>query len=304
MVRIVLASLVFATIAFAGVSLVVRSTGMTSQAYAFPAVASVPLTGTPVLPDSGDADSTSTVDADTAARIIAGIENFVAARNAGDYEGYAALLTENRMRVEAGTANPADVVAGLEAFNLPITILSLGDVRAHSDGRLSAEFVHLFGDHLYYRSRIYVIVEDGVVKFDEERYLPEEPQGTQALVELSLVDFAFQLDRSSVRNAQFIVLRGHNRGAVPHEIVMVRLPDGVTPEQALTGEVDESQIEFIGQADLAAGASDDLVLANLEPGVYTLLCLLNGADGIPHAAHGMVAQLTVEGPATPTASGG
>lgn len=301
MFRIVLASLVFSSIALAGVTLVAHSTGLASPACSYPATSDGMPSATPISTETDDVTSAPTADAETAARVIAGIENFVACRNSGDYAAYAALLTPDRMIAEAGTTSPADVVAGLEAFNLPITILSLGDVRTYSDGRLSAEFVHLFGDHLYYRSRIFVIEEDGYIKFDEEIYLPEEPQGTQEVVDVALTDFALQLDQGAVENAQFVVLRGHNEAAVPHEIIVVRLPEGATAEQAIAGAVDESQIDFIGQVAIAPGTSDDLVLTNLKPGQYTLLCFLDEPDGVPHAALGMIGQLTVEGISTPIA---
>ena len=231
------------------------------------------------------------------ARVIAGITNFVACRNAGDYAAYAALLTPARIWAEAGSTNPHDVVAGLQAFNLPITIISLGDVRTYPDGRLSAEFVHLFGRHLYYRSRIYVVEEGGFIKFDEEQFLPERPPGEMSAVEVELTDFAFVLSQDVITNASYVVLRGTNTGAYAHEIIVVRLPEGATVEQALMGAISEEQITFIGQTPLAPGQSDDLVLVNLEPGLYTLLCLTAEPDGIPHAALGMTAQFVVDGAA-------
>jgi uncharacterized cupredoxin-like copper-binding protein len=252
------------------------------------------------VPASPEGSPAPTADAATSARILAGIENLIACRNAGDYEAYAALLTPNRVLAEVGTSDPRDVVSDLQAFNLPITILSLGDVREHSDGRLSAEFVHLFGPHLYYRSRLYVVEEDGYVKFDEERYLPEEPPDERSTVDVRLTDFAFELSQNTIANARYVVLRGQNDGDVPHEIIVVRLPAGSTVEEALTGAVSEEQIEFVGQTSLAPGQDDDLVLVNLEPGAYTLLCFIDEPGGVPHAARGMVAQLTIEGTAAPT----
>ena len=60
----------------------------------------------------------------------------------------------------------------------------------------------------------------------------------------------------------------------------------------------EEQIAFIGQTPAAPGQSDDLVLVDLDPGTYTLLCFVTEPDGIPHAAKGMTAQVTVEGTAS------
>jgi uncharacterized cupredoxin-like copper-binding protein len=233
-------------------------------------------------------------DEATARRVIAGIENFVACRNAGDYAAYAALLTPNRMLAEAGTTNPHDVVADLQGFNLPITILSLGDVQSHADGRLSAEFVHLFGPHLYYRSRLYVVEEGGYVKFDEERFLPEEPPGAQSVVAVTMIDHAFALEPTTIPNAEFVVLRGRNDGAYQHEIIVAQLPAGATIEEVLSGNVPEDQVRFVGQTLVPPGQTDDLVLVDLESGDYWLVCLVAEPDGVPHAALGMVAQFTIE----------
>lgn len=251
-------------------------------------------------PDPTSSVPSSAADAATSARVLTGIEHFVACRNAGDYAAYAALLTPRRMLAEAGTTNPEDVIADLEAFNLPITILSLGDVRIESDGRFSAEFVHLFGPHLYYRSRLYVIEENGAVKFDEEEFLPEEPSGDVSVVDVQVTDFAFALGQHTMANDQFVVLRATNEGSYVHEIIVAMLPAGATVEETLAGTIPEEDIAFFGQATLAPGQSDDLVLVNMVPGTYTLLCLADEPDGVPHAARGMVTQVTIAGEAAST----
>ena len=63
MIRIVLASMVFATIVLASVTLVARSTGITAQAYTFSAVASGPPTSAPDLSGTaGNAPSVFALD--------------------------------------------------------------------------------------------------------------------------------------------------------------------------------------------------------------------------------------------------
>jgi hypothetical protein len=111
----------------------------------------------------------------------------------------------------------------------------LGDVRAYTDGRLSAEFVYFFGSHHYYRSRIYVVAEGGYIKIDEEQYPREEPSSEQSAVDVWMIDFAFELDHDVIANAQYVVLHSRNVGEYPNEIVVVRLPPQVTVEQELVG---------------------------------------------------------------------
>jgi uncharacterized cupredoxin-like copper-binding protein len=54
------------------------------------------------------------------------------------------------------------------------------------------------------------------------------------------------------------------------------------------------EVTYIGAATVTAGNEGQLVLVDLEPGEYTMVCLFPDPDGIPHLAQGMEAAFTVE----------
>ena len=54
------------------------------------------------------------------------------------------------------------------------------------------------------------------------------------------------------------------------------------------------QATYIGEQPVRAGATSDLVLVDLDPGTYTIVCLFPDAEGTPHLAQGMEATFRVE----------
>ena len=89
-----------------------------------------------------------------------------------------------------------------------------------------------------------------------------------------------------------------NDGAEVHEVVIFKLPDGMTLEQALELPEEESDALFyegvIGVLFARPGEqSAGTLIAELTSGNYGLLCFVENANG-PHAFQGMLAQLGVE----------
>ena len=111
--------------------------------------------------------------------------------------------------------------------------------------------------------------------------------------------------RTSVVATDVLILQAINTATnkEPHELVVVKLPEGMDPMAVLDPATDFSKIEFIGQVSVPIpGESVDMTLVNLPPGKYELLCFFPGPDGSPHAAHGMMASFEVTAPegGTPT----
>ncbi len=82
----------------------------------------------------------------------------------------------------------------------------------------------------------------------------------------------------------------HNDGPSVHEFVVIKtdLDDGKLPLVADGSEVDEDQLEGVGeQEDIQPGAKATLSL-NLEPGQYVLICNIPG-----HYSKGMHSSFTV-----------
>ena len=85
-----------------------------------------------------------------------------------------------------------------------------------------------------------------------------------------------------------------NPGQYPHELGVVRLPEGVSVEQALADPSLEAQVQFVGGAYAEPGDTGYFGLHNLEPGTYTAVCFVDVPEGVPHVMRGMVPEFTVE----------
>lgn len=92
-----------------------------------------------------------------------------------------------------------------------------------------------------------------------------------------------------------------NEGAEPHHMYVLQLDEGKTIEDvfaALQSEEIPDWISFYGGVmTLMPGQSGSMVI-NLPPGNYIALCFIPNAEGVPHAALGMVQAITVTGTAS------
>lgn len=215
----------------------------------------------------------------------------VACANAGDWAGVVALT-------DFVPANPDDLVAQYQAGGNPGTLRAVGDVRAHADGRVSADVVCTgLGGTLYqvWHERWYLVAEEGGLLLDDAEILASAvPAGAdRAGMDVVMVDFAFEPAAPGVPTAEHVVLHSINRGRYHHEVEVKRLPPGATFAQVFADEALQARTVDIGYLELAPGAEGDLVLVGLEPGAYTLICFFDEPDGEPHALKGMVAEFTV-----------
>ena len=129
---------------------------------------------------------------------------------------------------------------------------------------------------------------------------------TVAAIDVDGIDYAFDGLPESV-DAGRIALRLHNESETeqPHEIVVVTGTDGQTADELRDLPMEElmQQARPVGLAFVDSPGASATTLIDLEPGSYLLICSLPVAeggempegDGPPdnHAAHGMVATLTV-----------
>lgn len=93
-----------------------------------------------------------------------------------------------------------------------------------------------------------------------------------------------------------------NAGAVWHEAVIIRVPDGTTSEGLLAafangGEDDGPDQEFInslvqGSAVISPGNTSWMIV-DLEPGTYAVICTFPSDDGRLHVMDGMLRVITV-----------
>lgn len=89
-----------------------------------------------------------------------------------------------------------------------------------------------------------------------------------------------------------------NEGQEPHHVQLVRLNDGVSPEQLQTAlqQGSEATLPLMtwagGPGVVDSGGSQEVAI-ELTAGTYMLLCFVPSPEGAPHLAKGMVASLEV-----------
>lgn len=111
-------------------------------------------------------------------------------------------------------------------------------------------------------------------------------------VAVDLSDYTIELDTSEVA-AGVTTFEVVNGGTEPHELAF--LPGGGEVPLTDDGAPDEEALEAAGAFELEAFAPDGSCEAtyDLEPGTYTLFCIVESPDGDTHAEKGMVTTLTV-----------
>ena len=112
------------------------------------------------------------------------------------------------------------------------------------------------------------------------------------VIEVELKDFAF--DPASIDTpAGVTTFRASNTGSQNHELAF--LPGGGDVPFTDEGAPDEAALEAAGAFELegfGAGQTCDATY-QLEPGDYTLFCIVEAPDGETHASKGMLGELTV-----------
>ena len=242
-------------------------------------------------PEMAAAQDGEPADEATAERVIAAAENLIACLSSGDYLGFAALSTPNYLLSEFGTSNPYDLPVFMEGFP-PIEGRTVTDAQTHADGRASVDLTTVIGGTQVDRFRAYFVEENGTLLLDEEQTLPIE--GAEVTVEVTMLDFAFDLSQDTVPADALVAFTLPNEGQYPHEFAVVRLPEGINVEDVLADPALEEQIQFIGGAFAEPGDVGHFGLEGLEPGTYTAVCFVDVPEGIPHVMRGMVAEFTVE----------
>ena len=117
-----------------------------------------------------------------------------------------------------------------------------------------------------------------------------EPDATST-VDIAVIDYAF--DRAEyTAEAGIVTFRVVNDGAAPHEVAF--LPGGGDVPMR-DGQPDEDALEAAGAFELEAFGPDQVCHATyeLEPGTYTLFCIVPIDEDHTHYDEGMRATLVV-----------
>ncbi|MBI2913792.1 MAG: hypothetical protein HYY03_07720 [Chloroflexi bacterium] len=95
------------------------------------------------------------------------------------------------------------------------------------------------------------------------------------------------------------VVEFRNDGSEPHELQIARVPDELTVEDVLRIFFEEveppEEFEYValGGPQVMLPGDSTRARINLQSGRYVFICFVPNAEGVPHAALGMAAQLDV-----------
>lgn len=123
-----------------------------------------------------------------------------------------------------------------------------------------------------------------------------EPSREAAEIDVTIAGNTYELKPEAI-DGDAVEFRVTNDDAETHELLVLRLDEGVSTETLLTTPGPElpDGVTFIGQATIAPDANGGLLLADLEPGTYTIVDMLPDENGLPHLAGGMTTTFTIEG---------
>lgn len=140
----------------------------------------------------------------------------------------------------------------------------------------------------------------GGAEVDIEATVGPGPSPTEATAEGAAyvgVEYEFQGPDELASGSQTVALE--NQGEEQHELQLLRLEEGrsIQDVEALFAADAPSQgipdwATHVGGTYSEPGASASFE-AEVEAGTYVMVCLIPAEDGVPHAAKGMVKQVTV-----------
>jgi uncharacterized cupredoxin-like copper-binding protein len=233
-------------------------------------------------------------------------ESLAACLSEGDAETVTQLAAERYLGQLFGSSVPFSrdeyVAIASELTPIPTRIVSLDDVTPAGDDRATALVTQVVGNQLLRAEWTFEPAPSGERRAGEspwrlawERQMPVSAPPGAAPIDVEIGDRSFALDETAVSGPD-VVLSGTNLSNEDHEMLVLRLAPGYTTADLLraSGPDLPQEATFIGAATVTAGDEGDLVLVDLEPGEYTLVCLFPDPDGIPHLAQGMEATFTVE----------
>lgn len=178
----------------------------------------------------------------------------------------------------------------------PVRIVSVEDVTQTAEDRATATVTQVVGNQLIEATWAFKPRPTGTgwLVDAEQRRPTTAPRGADTIA-VAISNLSFAVAPASAQRPD-VVLRGDNTDDIDHEMLVLKLEPGFTTQDLLraAGPDLPPQVTYIGEVPVRAGHEQDLVLVDLEPGEYTIVCLFPNSDGVPHLAQGMAATFTVE----------
>lgn len=218
------------------------------------------------------------------------VTELAGARYLGQLFGASVPLSPEEYIATAATLRP-----------IPSRVVSVTDVTQVSDDQATAIVTEVVAHQVLRSQRTFERVartgratgSKGWQVVSEQR-LPVEAPNRAAELSVELSNLQFALEPTTAKGPD-VVLLGTNTATQDHEMLVLKLQDGFTTADLLrsSGPDLPEQATFIGEITVRSGHEQEMVLVDLDPGKYTLVCLFPDEEGTPHLALGMEATFTV-----------
>jgi hypothetical protein len=184
---------------------------------------------------------------------------------------------------------------------VPVRIESVEEATLTDNDRAAAVVTQVVGNQVLRATWFFERAPRGARRADQnpwklsyERALPIEIPANATDVDVELSDYDIRMDSTEL-GGPVVVLRGENVAQEDHEMLVLKLENGATTDDLLqaTGPDLPPDILFSGEVPVRGGQQQDLLLVDLEPGVYAVICLFPDADGVPHLTLGMEEVFTI-----------
>ncbi len=311
-----LAALLLAAVALVadrpGAALAQSATPVASVDCASPALVAAPNVPEAVTDSTPAATPVAVVavDQDTEQAIDAVIDSLTACLTSGNADTVAELVTDRYLAdaYGGGERMTKEDYLALAPFApvIPFTLVSVGEIGFSSKDTATAQVITIQGNQLR--------TEEWTFLFRRSRQASATPtaagEGHWLVHQVALLPSAAPSGASTAKAVQEndeititpgtiegpdVVFTIQNNDQETHEFLALRLVEGATVDELIrpTSDIFPANIEVVGQETIPAGETRTLVFVDLDPGTYTVVCLLPDEDGVTHLALGEQATFTV-----------
>ncbi len=238
------------------------------------------------------------------------IDSLTACLTVGNADTVAALVTDRYLAdaYGGGERMTKEDYLALAPFApvIPVTIVSVGEIEFSGKDTAIAQVITVQGNQLrteewtflFRRSRAAsatpTAAGEGHWLVHQVALLPSDAPSGASQAKAVQKDDEITISPNKIAGPD-VVFTVQNEDQETHEFLALRLDKGASLDELIrpTSESFPANIQIIGQETIPSGETRTLVFVDLEPGTYTVVCLLPDADGVPHLALGETTTFTV-----------
>ena len=226
----------------------------------------------------------------------AAVRAAIDAWNGGDLDGFLGAFTDEGVIALFGGFSREEVLEFFgEEDGAGDPQFAIQELSAEAEGDDVAVELTTIEGAFQYRQRVTMIEQDGAWLVNDFEHLTQDVPDAKVGLDVTMLEYSFEFDESAITGGN-LALNLENAGGAPHELILERVPEDLDIEQALQSEQEPEGIEEIGFAGPFAPGADltAILVDDLAPGRYVLLCFVPDDEGTPHALLGMWSEFAVE----------